>query len=90
MILNGLTVLRGEPLTKLARAGQVWFDMAMLEGVAGIEKVLAVLPHDRLVFGSHAPFFIHEAAVLKLQESELPAPVRTAIILENARRSLTP
>jgi predicted TIM-barrel fold metal-dependent hydrolase len=90
MILNGLTVLRGEPLTKLARAGQVWFDIAMLEGVAAVERMQAVLPSDRLVFGSHAPFFIHEAAVLKLQDSELPAPVRTAIIAENARRSLTP
>jgi uncharacterized protein len=89
MVLNGLGILRGEPLTKLAQSGQIWFDIAMLEGVAGIEKLLAALPSDRLVFGSHAPFFLHEAAVLKLQESELPAPVRSAITTENARRSLT-
>jgi predicted TIM-barrel fold metal-dependent hydrolase len=90
MVLNGLGVLRGESLTKLARAGRVWFDLAMLEGVAGIAKVLTTLPQDRLVFGSHAPYFIHEAAILKLQESELPQPVREAIATENARRSLEP
>ncbi|MDZ4684271.1 MAG: amidohydrolase family protein [Planctomycetaceae bacterium] len=88
MVLNGLGILRGEALTKLARSGQVWFDIAMLEGVAGIEKTLSVLPSNRLAFGSHAPFFIHEAAVLKLQESELPQPVRDAIARENAQASL--
>jgi predicted TIM-barrel fold metal-dependent hydrolase len=84
MVLNGLGVLRGEALTRLAKAGRVWFDLAMLEGVAGIERTLTTLPPDRLVFGSHAPFFIHEAAVLKLQESELPQAVRDAIAHTNA------
>jgi len=40
------------------------------------------------VFGSHAPFFIHEAAALKLNESELPQPVRDAIATGNAQASL--
>jgi predicted TIM-barrel fold metal-dependent hydrolase len=78
-------ILRGEPLSKLARSGPVWFDLAMLEAVAGIERVLTVLPPDRLLFGTHAPFFNAESAVLKLQESELAAPIRQRITVENAR-----
>jgi uncharacterized protein len=89
VVLNGLGILRGEPLTKLARSGQVWFDLAMLEGAAGIERVLSAIPAERLLFGSHAPFFIHEAAMLKLQESELPQPVREGIVAGNAARVLS-
>lgn len=89
VVLNGLGLLRGEALTRLARSGQVWFDLAMLEGAAGIERVLPTLPVERLLFGSHAPFFLHEAAVLKLQESELPQPVRDAIVAGNAAKILS-
>ncbi|MCB1209342.1 MAG: amidohydrolase family protein [Verrucomicrobiales bacterium] len=67
MILNAN---RSMTLTALAGT-KVWVDIAMLEGVAGIENLLTDWPADRIVFGSHAPFFYWESAQLKLQESDL-------------------
>ena len=61
---------------------------SMLEGVAGISSLLRRAPVERILFGSHLPFFILESAVLKLQESGLlPAQVE-AITHGNAERVL--
>jgi predicted TIM-barrel fold metal-dependent hydrolase len=60
----------------------------MLEGIGGIEKLLADVPLERVLFGSHAPSFYFEAAQLKLHESQLSASQRSAITQENARRLL--
>lgn len=80
MILNAsrtmsMTALRGLP---------VWIDIAMLEGVGGIENLLKDWPEDKIVFGSHAPFFYWEAARLKLQESALSPAQLAAITHGNA------
>jgi len=82
MILNAnavmaQTVLRGLP--------DLWIDMAMIEGVGGVENLLQHWPADRLVFGSHAPFFYAESALLKLEESELTEAQLTAIKQGNAQ-----
>jgi len=72
-LLNAFRNLRGKPATvlgPLAAAG-IPLDIAMLEGVAGIERLLGEVPGVRLAFGSHAPFFYFESAKLKLQESAL-------------------
>lgn len=84
MVLNAnramsMTALQGCP---------VWLDIAMLEGVGGVENLLRDWPLDRLVFGSHAPLFYWEAAKLKLQESDLSEKQLAAITHENATRSL--
>lgn len=81
MVLNAnramsMTALRGCP---------VWIDIAMLEGVGGIENLLTDWPLERLVFGSHAPLFYWEAAKLKLQESELSQEQMRAICSANAQ-----
>jgi predicted TIM-barrel fold metal-dependent hydrolase len=80
MVLNAsrvmsMTALRGLP---------VWIDIAMLESVGGIENLLKDWPVDKIVFGSHAPFFYWEAARLKLQESELSPAQLAAITHGNA------
>jgi predicted TIM-barrel fold metal-dependent hydrolase len=71
VILNGLRTLAAPAVTELAAAGQIWFDIGMLEGVGGLERLLERVPLERLLFGSHFPFFVHESAVLKLRESDL-------------------
>jgi predicted TIM-barrel fold metal-dependent hydrolase len=58
----------------------------MLEGMAGIETLLAELPAERLVFGSYAPVFYFESAKLKLHESDLDEKQLKAISRENAER----
>ena len=87
VLLNALQVLSGDTQTALVRAGQVYFEIATLEGVGGISSLLTRVPIDRLLFGSHFPFFILESALLKLQESEL-TPTQMASVVEQASRLL--
>ncbi|MBS0209661.1 MAG: amidohydrolase family protein [Planctomycetes bacterium] len=88
VILNGFRAMRIEQASKLATAGQVWFDIAMLESVEGVSKLIAAVGLDRIVFGSHFPFFYYESAVLKLQESALAHEAWAAVAEKNARALL--
>jgi len=88
VLLGALQSVRGDAVTQLIRAGEVYFEISMLEGVGGISSLLGRLPENRLLFGSHCPFFILESATFKLQESELPAARASAIAHRNARRLL--
>ena len=73
---------------KLSAAGQVYFDIATVEGVGGVANLLKQVPADRVVFGSHAPFFYLESAVLKLKESVLSDAQAKVHRAGNARRLL--
>ena len=91
MLLNsGSRVLAGNNalLSRLVAAGNALFEIATLEGVAGIETLLKAVPGIRLAFGSYAPFFYFEAALLKLQESALSPGQLAAIRSGHARAAL--
>ncbi len=88
VLLNSLQTLRGETLQTLAATGRVYFEIATLEGVGGIARLLKQIPPDQLLLGSHFPFFILESALLKLRESDLAADQLAAIMHGNARRLL--
>ena len=91
MLLNATSRLFGAGLPllqKLARAG-VLVEIATLEGVAGIEQLLARAPAARVAFGSHAPYFYFESALLKLQESALSPEQLAAVRHGHARAALT-
>lgn len=84
VLLNALSSANSELHAGLVSAGRVYFDLSTLEGLAGIERLLKSLPAERLIFGSHAPFFALESSLLKLQESEIPQTVRLQITSQNA------
>jgi predicted TIM-barrel fold metal-dependent hydrolase len=84
MVLNAS---RAMSMTALEGSSAI-LDIAMLEGVGGIEMLLKDWPIEQLVFGSHAPLFYFESAKLKLQESELTDQQLAAITHENAQRLL--
>lgn len=84
VLLNGLSSYNAERHSQLSAAGNVFFDIATLEGLAGLERQVKTIPADRILFGSHAPFFTPESAKLKLQESELPGPIMEQITHNNA------
>ncbi len=84
MVLNAS---RAMSMTAL-QGTNVILDIAMLEGVGGIESLLKDWPLEQVVFGSHAPLFYFESAKLKLQESELTEKQLNAITHENAQRLL--
>jgi predicted TIM-barrel fold metal-dependent hydrolase len=87
VLLNVSTPLaRGDQMRRLIDAGDVYLDIAMLEGVAAVERVLQDVPAERLLFGSYAPSFYCDAAALKLQESEVSEAQLHALCRDNARR----
>jgi hypothetical protein len=88
MVLNSLGILRGADLKRVAAAGNAYFDISMLEGLGGVAGLLDSVPLARIVFGSHAPLFALESAVLKMRESELTDVQTAAIARGNAERLL--
>jgi predicted TIM-barrel fold metal-dependent hydrolase len=87
-LLNAVKNVKGEQLADLAMAGDVYVEIAMQEGVNGVETLLKSAPLERVLFGSFSPAFYFEAAPLKLQESPLAKPQVQAICETNARRLL--
>jgi predicted TIM-barrel fold metal-dependent hydrolase len=78
-LLNSAGPLLGNNVASLVRDTQVTFDIAACESNGGVGKLIegkntsyrGAIPIDRLTFGSHAPFFPCESALLKLFESPL-------------------
>ncbi len=95
-LLNADTVFRSRHVRALIERTPTTFDIAAVEGNGGIGRLIADahptyrgrVPVDRLLFGSHAPFFPCESAVLKLFESPLDRPQLDAIMYANARKLL--
>jgi predicted TIM-barrel fold metal-dependent hydrolase len=69
-------------------APNVWLDIAMNEGVGGLDRLVAATDVNRVVFGSHAPFFYFEAALLKVLSTDLPLQRQMEICTGNARQLL--
>ncbi len=88
VLLNAHRAVRGKPFLQMVATGQVWFDISNLESVGGIAKILDQAPLDKILFGSHAPFFILESALLKLRESDLTEEQLEAVAESNARKLL--
>ncbi len=76
------------PVKKIAEAGHVWFDFAMVERLRGVSTLARQVPAGRVVFGSHFPLFYVESAVLKMREAGLKDEELRAISEGNARRLL--
>ena len=88
VLLNALRDLRGDALRKLGAVEDLYLDIGMLEGVAGLEQLVRQVPPEKVLFGSHAPFFVAESAHLKLKESDLSPDQFEAIRTGNARQIL--
>jgi predicted TIM-barrel fold metal-dependent hydrolase len=88
ILLNWWPALRSDRLKPIADAGEVYFDIAMAEGIEGIARLVEQIPPERILFGSHFPFFYFEAALLKMQESGLPEKTKAMLFEGNARRIL--
>lgn len=89
VITNGLGALPLDSLPALLGAGEVHVEISTLEGAAGLARLIERVPYSRVLFGSHAPLFYFEAALLKLKESPLGPEQLDAIRAGNARRLLS-
>lgn len=88
VLLNSLKARHDENLVRLLNLGNVYCEIAMLEGAGAIAQLVTELPAGTVLFGSHAPCLYFESALLKLKEGDLPAKLYRSIVHENARREL--
>ena len=87
---------QGDALSQFIAKPHTYLDISRLEGNGAVGRMIgsieglpsARVPVDRIVFGSHTPYFPVEAAILKLIESPLDAQQLQAIMQGNARRLL--
>ena len=95
-LLNADTVFRSGRLSALIEQTRITFDIAAVEGNGGIGRLIdgthptyrGQVPLDRLLVGTHAPFFPCESALLKLFESPLDRRQLDKIMFANARTLL--
>ena len=75
-------------IQKIKEAGNVCFDIAMNEGVGGLERLIGETSSARVLFGSHYPFFYFESALLKVRSAGLRHNQELAVTEQNARQLL--
>ena len=93
-LINSAGPLLAGNVAALVKETQVTFDIAATEGNGGVGRLIeatnpsykGAIPVERLVFGSHAPFFPCESALLKLFESPLDLTQLEKLMHANARR----
>ncbi len=86
----------GTDLTQFMTQSNIVMDISRLEGNGAIGRMIgsiaglpsARVPVERIVFGSHTPYFPIETAILKLVESPLDVQQLQSIMQGNARRLL--
>lgn len=88
IILNSNLSRNMELLQKLLSAGNVYFDIAMVEGVGGVARLSQEVSIQRVLFGSHYPLFYFDSALLKIREAGFTETERQAVLETNARRVL--
>ncbi len=54
---------------QLAKLPNLFLDVSRVDGSAGIPRLAEVFSLNRILFGSHAPFLIPEAALIRVHES---------------------
>ena len=86
VILNGSDTITPSAAATLATIGEVYFDISHAEQIGALDQLVRTVPYERLLFGSHFPFFNLESALLKFRESELGVAVTTAIQSGNAAK----
>ena len=68
---------------------KVFLDSARIDGTDGIAKLLETISADRILFGTHAPFLIPEAALIRaVHENQLAEASMRKILEGNAERLL--
>ena len=90
IILNSDPLHNLEQSQELLRAGNVSFDISMVEGAGGVGRLAKQVSVSRVLFGTHYPLFYFESAVLKVREAEFTDAERQAVLETNARRLLSP
>jgi predicted TIM-barrel fold metal-dependent hydrolase len=73
-------------LTTLAEVPGLFFDTARVDGTDGIASLLEKTAPDRVIFGSHSPLLIPEAAQIRVHEAALDPDSLLSILRGNASK----
>ncbi len=76
---------------EMAGLPNLFFDIARTEGTDGVARLVSLAGPERVLFGSHAPFLIPEAALIRVEEgllAGLPEEAADSLLFTNARRLL--
>ena len=67
----------------------LFFEMSHIEGTGGVEELGRRLGLQRILFGTHAPYYYPESAILKVtRECDFTDDEQRAILYGNADRLL--
>jgi predicted TIM-barrel fold metal-dependent hydrolase len=78
---------RSPQLERFAKIPGLFFDTSRVEGTDGVPKLVSKLAAGRVLFGSHAPFLIPEAALIRVHESgQLDQQALRELLAGNADR----
>ncbi len=77
-----------ELLEKLAGVPNIHFDVSRIDQTDGVATLLKSLPESRVMFGTHAPFLIPEASLIRIHESDLAEEILPVILKTNAVKFL--
>jgi predicted TIM-barrel fold metal-dependent hydrolase len=75
-------------IERLAAAGEVYFEISMLEGLGTLARLIQQVSVERILFGSNFPLFYFESALFKVREAGLTQLQQNAIFAGNAQRLL--
>lgn len=92
-LINSAGPLLANNVAALVKETKITFDIAATEGNGGVGRLIegknysyrGAIPVERLMFGSHAPYFPCESALLKLFESPLSLEQLEKLMHDNAR-----
>jgi predicted TIM-barrel fold metal-dependent hydrolase len=76
--------LQNTQLIKIAQVPGLSVDTARSEGIDGVANLVRRLPPGRVNFGSHAPFFIPESALIRVSEATLTPAETEQLMRTNA------
>lgn len=77
---------RTTELISLAKTEGVHFDVSRADDTDGITRLIRAMPPGRVMFGSHAPFLIPQAALIRTAEGKLDDNETRNLLAHNAER----
>ena len=64
----------------------LWLDISQMETMDGLRRIIDSCGPERLLFGTHAPFFYIRSTIIKLDEAQLSDEERECITRRNAEQ----
>lgn len=89
VILNCYPQIKPDQLIRLVPVGNVYVELSMVERVGAVARLIEQFTVERVLFGSHSPFFYFESAELKVREAALSKTQERAVLEGNAKRLIS-